>query len=149
MIKINNFCIVVELFFVFFVEFVWEILMIDEAARIVVEGRRCVVDVFSGRDGCFLVVVGPCSIYDFEVVMDYVHWFFEFVCRYVDCFFVVMWVYFEKFCMVFGWCGFVMDLGMDGSYDIVCGFCIVCGFFVKINDLGLFVGSEMFDLIVF
>lgn len=59
-----------------------------------------------------------------------------------------MCVYFEKLCIMVGWKGLINDLYMDNSFQINDGLCIVCKLLFDINDSGLLVVGEFFDMII-
>ncbi|HUX12664.1 MAG TPA: 3-deoxy-7-phosphoheptulonate synthase [Spirochaetia bacterium] len=114
----------------------------------VVESRRVIADILSGRDDRLLAVVGPCSIHDPELGLDYARRLNELRSEIADRIFVVMRVYFEKPRTRLGWRGFILDPRLDGSYDVQEGLRRARRLLLDINDLGLPTGSEMLDPIV-
>jgi len=45
--------------------------MSDKAKAVVAEGRETVRNILDGKDHRMFIVVGPCSIHDTELAMDY------------------------------------------------------------------------------
>lgn len=82
---------------------------------------KIILDIIVGCDFCLLVVCGFCFIYDLEIVLEYVCWFKVFVVEVSDSFYLVMCVYFEKFCIIVGWKGLINDFYMDGFFDVEVG----------------------------
>lgn len=132
----------------FFVVFLEKFFVIENVVNIVVYVCKVIYQIFKGDDDCLLVVIGFCFIYDLVVVKEYV------VCLLILCevlkgeFEIVMWVYFEKLCIIVGWKGFINDFYMDNSFCINDGLCIVCKLLLDINDSGLLVVGEFFDMII-
>ncbi|WP_455382704.1 3-deoxy-7-phosphoheptulonate synthase [Salinispira pacifica] len=125
-----------------------EIPMTEESNRTVVEARRVIADILSGRDDRMLAVVGPCSIHDPELGLDYARRLNGLRKEIEDRIFVVMRVYFEKPRTRLGWRGFILDPRLDGSYDVQEGLRRARRLLIDINDMGLPTGSEMLDPIV-
>ncbi len=122
--------------------------MTAASSRTVVENRRAIADILSGKDDRLLAVVGPCSIHDPALGMDYARRLNDLRKEVADRILVVMRVYFEKPRTRLGWRGFILDPRLDGSYDVQEGLRRARKLLLEINDLGLPTGSEMLDPIV-
>lgn len=122
--------------------------MTAASSRTVVENRRIIADILAGKDDRLLAVVGPCSIHDPALGMDYARRLNGLRKEVEDRIVIVMRVYFEKPRTRLGWRGFILDPRLDGSYDVQEGIRRARKLLLEINDLGLPTGSEMLDPIV-
>ena len=114
----------------------------------VLEGRSAVENILSGRDRRMLVIVGPCSIHDPEMGLDYAKKLAMLASELREQLCIVMRVYFEKPRTKLGWRGLILDPHINGSYDIQTGLRIARKLLLDITALGLPAGSEMLDPIV-
>lgn len=120
----------------------------ETAASTVIESRRTVIDIIRRRDPRMLGIVGPCSIHDEQLALDYARRLRELARTVEDTIYLVMRVYFEKPRTRLGWRGLILDPDLDGSYDIAEGLRRARRILRSITDLGLPAGSEMLDPIV-
>lgn len=119
-----------------------------KAAETVLKGRADIQRILRREDDRFLVVVGPCSIHDPDSALEYAKRLAELQVRYADRMCIVMRVYFEKPRTTVGWRGLIVDPGLDGTSDIGRGLKMARELLVKVNDIGLPVGTEMLEPIV-
>lgn len=117
----------------------------DLATETVITGRQEVQSIIRRDDNRFLLVVGPCSIHDPKQAIEYAQRLVELRKKYADKFCIIMRVYFEKPRTALGWRGFIVDPGLDGTYDISRGMNEARKLLVKINELGVPCGSELLD----
>ena len=116
------------------------------AANTVIEARRAIREVIHGRDADRLVViVGPCSIHDPEVALEYARRLRGIAEHSADAMLLVMRTYFEKPRTTVGWKGLINDPRLDGSCDVAHGLEIARRLLVEINELGIPCGSEVLD----
>ena len=120
----------------------------EKAVATVLEGREEIQRIIRREDDRFLVVVGPCSIHEPASAIEYAERLVELRKKYTDRMCIVMRVYFEKPRTTVGWRGLIVDPGIDGTSDIARGLKMARELLVKVNELGLPVGSEMLDPIV-
>ncbi len=120
----------------------------ERSSKTVVESRRTIASIISGRDPRLLAIVGPCSIHDRGLALDYAQRLKRLHDELRDRLFVVMRVYFEKPRTRLGWRGLILDPHLDGSYDIQTGLRMARRILSEITDMGLPAGSEMLDPIV-
>jgi 3-deoxy-7-phosphoheptulonate synthase len=80
-------------------------------------GRR-IHRVLHGADDRLLVVVGPCSIHDYDAAIDYATRLAAEKRELADDLVIVMRVYFEKPRTTVGWKGLINDPHLDDSYRI-------------------------------
>ena len=75
----------------------------NRAAQTTYVARQAIHRVLHGADDRLLVVVGPCSIHDFEAAMEYAQRLEKQMLHYADDLIIVMRVYFEKPRTTVGW----------------------------------------------
>ncbi len=117
----------------------------EERAKAVIEARKEVVDVLSGRDPRLMVVVGPCSVHDPKAALEYASRLSAAAKQLSDRLLIVMRVYFEKPRTTTGWKGLINDPHLDGSGDVNAGLRIARKLLLEVVDLGLPVGCEFLD----
>jgi len=122
-----------------------ELPMSAAICRFVVHCRDTVRRIIDGRDRRMLVVVGPCSIHDELVAMEYARRLAKLAGELQDRLFVVMRVYFEKPRTTIGWKGLIDDPYLDGSFNMESGLRIARRLLLSIVELGLPAGNEMLD----
>lgn len=113
----------------------------------VLDGRKKVVAVVTGESDKLVVVVGPCSIHDTDVAMDYAKRLVVLAKELSENLVIVMRVYFEKPRTTVGWKGLINDPDLDGSFKINKGLHKARQLLIDINNLGLPVGCEFLDTI--
>lgn len=113
----------------------------------VLDGRKKVAAVVSGESDKLIVVVGPCSIHDTDLAMDYAKRLAVISKELSGNLVIVMRVYFEKPRTTVGWKGLINDPDLDGSFKINKGLHKARQLLIDINDLGLPVGCEFLDTI--
>ena len=119
----------------------------ESAADTVSAGRKAISDIMSGKDNRLLIILGPCSIHNYELAMDYAHKLKD-LKEQLPQFLLVMRVYFEKPRTTIGWKGLINDPHLDGSYDISEGLVIARKILLEIAELGIPSATEFLDPIV-
>jgi 3-deoxy-7-phosphoheptulonate synthase len=123
-----------------------EELPIGDASHVaVVAGREAVKAILEGRDGRFLVLVGPCSIHDVSAAEEYARRLNQLRVELDDRMVIIMRTYFEKPRTVVGWKGLINDPRLDGSFDMERGLRLARRLLLDITSLGLPAGTEMLD----
>ncbi|ABL65131.1 3-deoxy-7-phosphoheptulonate synthase [Chlorobium phaeobacteroides] len=117
----------------------------ESTARTVSSGRRDVENILTGKDGRFLVIVGPCSIHDVDAAREYAERLSILREELKDELCIMMRVYFEKPRTTVGWKGFINDPHLDDSYDIEHGLFYARQLLLSINTLGLPAATEFLD----
>ena len=115
---------------------------------LVSEARETSRAILRGDDDRLLVVVGPCSIHDPEVALDYARRLAVVRRNVADRYFIVMRVYFEKPRTTTGWKGLINDPHLDESCDVAHGIAVARKILLDIVGLGLPVGTEFLDPII-
>jgi 3-deoxy-7-phosphoheptulonate synthase len=113
----------------------------------VLYGHRSIKGILDHKDHRLLVIVGPCSIHDTELALDYARRLKPLADELKDTLMIVMRVYFEKPRTTVGWEGLIYDPHLDGSHRIEHGLRIGRQLMLDINELGLPIGVEALDLI--
>lgn len=124
-----------------------EMPLAGKALETVLAGHRSVKGILDGKDKRLIVVVGPCSIHDTALAMDYARKLQPLAEELKDTLLIVMRVYFEKPRTTVGWEGLIYDPYLDGSHRIEHGLRIGRQLMLDINELGLPIAVEALDLI--
>ena len=119
----------------------------DSAAEVDSAGRSAISDIMSGKDNRLMIILGPCSIHDYELAMDYAHKLKELKEQFPN-FLLVMRVYFEKPRTTTGWKGLINDPHLNGTYDISEGLLMARKILLEIAELGIPAATEFLDPIV-
>ncbi|MDA1165308.1 MAG: 3-deoxy-7-phosphoheptulonate synthase [Planctomycetota bacterium] len=117
----------------------------EEAARTVVESRQILQRIISGEDPRPVAIVGPCSIHNVELGLEYAKWLKTLADEVQDCLFVIMRVYFEKPRTTVGWKGLINDPHLDDTFDINTGLRLARKLLLDINELGLSAATELLE----
>ncbi len=117
----------------------------DAHSEFVFNARAAVGGVLHGRDDRLLVVVGPCSIHDPEVAIEYGERLRDVAERMSGELLIVMRVYFEKPRTTVGWKGLINDPHLNNSFAINEGLRIARGLILDLIDLGVPTGTEYLD----
>jgi len=119
----------------------------ERAAATAFETRQTLHRILHGMDDRLMVVIGPCSIHDYDAAMEYARLLKEQADRFKEDLVVVMRVYFEKPRTTVGWKGLINDPHMDNSFQINEGLRLARKLLWEINELGLPAGTEFLDMI--
>ena len=119
----------------------------ERAATTTFEVRQAIHRVLHGADDRLLVVVGPCSIHDYDAAIDYSTRLSAQRRELAADLVIVMRVYFDKPRTTVGWKGLINDPHLDDSYRINEGLRLARRILVAINELDLAAGTEYLDMI--
>ena len=119
----------------------------NRAAQTTYGARQGIHRILHGADDRLLVVIGPCSIHDYEAAMEYAQRLQKEAERLKDDLLVVMRVYFEKPRTTVGWKGLINDPRMDGSFRINEGLRLARKILLDVNEMGLSCATEFLDTI--
>jgi 3-deoxy-7-phosphoheptulonate synthase len=120
----------------------------EGSAATVVDSRRVIQAVLARKDSRLLAVVGPCSIHDYGVAIEYANRLRDLSERVKDRIYILMRVYFEKPRTTIGWRGLIVDPRLDGTYQISEGLTLARRLLIEITGMGLPAATEMLDPIV-
>ncbi len=129
-------------------ELLAEIPQSDTSAKLVVESRKIIQDILTGKDKRLMVIVGPCSIHDEKAALEYADKLAELARRFEDKLYIVMRVYFEKPRTTVGWKGLINDPHLNGTYSIEEGLRKARHILLEILNRGLPTATEFLDPIV-
>jgi 3-deoxy-7-phosphoheptulonate synthase len=107
--------------------------------------RKIVQDILDRKDHRLIVVVGPCSIHDYDSAIDYARQLKSIVVEYPNLF-IIMRVYFEKPRTTVGWKGFINDPDLNDTYNLDKGLRLARRLMVEITRIGLPIGCEFLDV---
>jgi len=119
-----------------------------EVSNVVIGGRESVKGIIGRRDPRFMVVVGPCSIHDYDASLEYARRLQKLKREIEDTILVVMRAYFEKPRTTLGWKGLLYDPHLDESDDILEGVALSRKLLREIAVLELPAATEILDPIV-
>ena len=109
--------------------------------------RKTIEEILVGNDKRLLVVVGPCSIHDYESALEYAKLLLKSIVKTYSNLFLVMRVYFEKPRSRTGWKGFIYDPNLDDTFDINNGLTLARKLMLEITKLKIPIGCEFLDTI--
>ncbi len=118
-----------------------------QAAQTTYGARLAIHRILHGADDRLLVVIGPCSIHDIDLAIDYARHLQAEVPRFAKELLIVMRVYFEKPRTTIGWKGLINDPQMDNSFRINEGLRLARKLLLEINTIGLPCATEFLDTI--
>lgn len=114
----------------------------------VLKHRQEIRDILDLKDRRKFIVIGPCSIHNTDLALEYSQKLKNLSDRVKDKILLVMRVYFEKPRTTVGWKGLINDPEMDDSFQIEKGILMARKLLLKIAELGLPAGTEALDPIV-
>lgn len=120
----------------------------EPVRKTVLNGRRSIQDILTGRDPRMLIITGPCSVHDELSAIEYAGRLAPLADELQDRVLIVMRAYFEKPRTTVGWKGLVYDPQLDGSFDIAAGLRRARSLLIELGKLGLPAGTEFLDPIV-
>ncbi|KAJ5623902.1 hypothetical protein N7510_000211 [Penicillium lagena] len=127
-----------------------EIALTEKSRQTVLQGRSEAVAVVHGTDAerqRLMVVIGPCSIHDPDMALEYCDRLMKMKEKYADDLLIVMRSYLEKPRTTVGWKGLINDPDIDNSFKINKGLRISRQLFVDLTNKGMPIASEMLDTI--
>lgn len=124
-----------------------EIPIPPHAQRTVVQGRKEAAAIITQHDDRLLVMVGPCSLHDPELALDYCQRLKALADKLQDNLCIIMRAYLEKPRTTVGWKGLINDPDIDESYQINKGLRVSRKLFVDLTSAGMPIASEMLDTI--
>lgn len=127
-----------------------EIALTEKAQKTVFQGREEAIAVVQGTDTDkqrLLVVIGPCSIHDPAMALEYCDRLLKLKEKYQDELLIVMRSYLEKPRTTVGWKGLINDPDLDNSFKINKGLRTSRQLFVDLTSKGMPIASEMLDTI--
>ena len=119
-----------------------------KARKTVLSKRRELMSILDGKDPRLVIVIGPCSIHDTNLAIDYALRLKELSKEVEDAFLILMRVYFEKPRTTTGWKGLINDPNIDDTFQIDKGLHIARSLMISLNEIGLGIATEALDPIM-
>ena len=119
----------------------------DTATHTIAASRQTIHQILHSHDDRLIVVVGPCSIHNPDLAIEYAKRLRALRDQYADTLHIVMRVYFEKPRTTVGWKGLINDPHLNDSFDINTGIRLARKLLLDINEMGMPAGTEFLDLI--
>jgi 3-deoxy-7-phosphoheptulonate synthase len=119
----------------------------SEEALFVEQSRQIVRDILDGKDERKILIVGPCSIHNIDVAIDYAHQLITIIDANPHLY-IMMRVYFEKPRTSVGWKGFIYDPDLDGTNNINVGLFMARRLLKTITKLKIPIATEFLDSII-
>ena len=121
-------------------------LPLPESVRgLVANSRQTVKDILDGKDDRLFAVVGPCSIHDTELALEYGKRLKALADEVSEQIFIIMRVYFEKPRTTVGWKGLINDPHLNGSFEIEDGLRKARKLLIDLSKIGLPLATEALD----
>jgi 3-deoxy-7-phosphoheptulonate synthase len=117
-----------------------------EDTKFINESRSHIENILLEKDKRLLVIVGPCSIHDYESAIEYANMLKHEITNNPNLF-IVMRVYFEKPRSRVGWKGFIYDPDLNDTFDINKGLELARKLLLEITKLRIPIGCEFLDTI--
>lgn len=124
-----------------------EIRQSPKSKETVITARNEAANIVQGtdRNRRLLVVIGPCSIHDPKMALEYCDRLLTLKKKYEDSLLIVMRSYLEKPRTTVGWKGLVNDPDIDNTFNINKGLRVARQMYVDLTAKGMPLASEMLD----
>jgi 3-deoxy-7-phosphoheptulonate synthase len=119
----------------------------NRAAQTTYTARQAIHRILHGADDRLLVVIGPCSIHDYDLALDYAKKLAKEAEKHADDLVILMRVYFEKPRTTVGWKGLINDPRLDNTFRINEGIRLARKILLEINEMDLPCATEFLDTI--
>ncbi|KAF2153326.1 phospho-2-dehydro-3-deoxyheptonate aldolase [Myriangium duriaei CBS 260.36] len=119
----------------------------QNAQETVLRGRHDAIKIITKEDDRLLVMVGPCSLHDPAVAIEYCARLKALADKLNEDLCVIMRAYLEKPRTTVGWKGLINDPDIDESFKINKGLRVSRQLFVDLTSQGMPIASEMLDTI--
>ncbi|MEQ9411181.1 MAG: 3-deoxy-7-phosphoheptulonate synthase [Fuerstiella sp.] len=117
----------------------------DDMAKFVYDSRETVKRILRGEDRRVIAIVGPCSIHNRDIGVEYARRLAPLAADVADRIVVVMRVYFEKPRTTVGWKGLINDPGLNDTFDMMTGLNLARQILVEVNQAGVPAATEMLE----
>ncbi|MDR3476898.1 MAG: 3-deoxy-7-phosphoheptulonate synthase [Gammaproteobacteria bacterium] len=112
------------------------------------EARETAANIIQGKDKRLLVVMGPCSIHDSQVALEYAAHLKKAAAHYAEKLFIIMRVYFEKPRTLLGWKGLISDPHLNGTFNINHGLTLARKILLTLAEMEMPAATEFLDTII-
>lgn len=100
-------------------------------------------DILARKDKRKLLVIGPCSLHDYDAAIDYAKRLKTLADQTSDQFLILMRTYFEKPRTTVGWKGWISDVDLNEQYDLNAGYRRARELLLAICQIGLPTATEI------
>ncbi|MBA2726613.1 MAG: 3-deoxy-7-phosphoheptulonate synthase [Parachlamydiaceae bacterium] len=111
----------------------------------IASARLKIAEILNGNDQRLLLVVGPCSIHDYDSTMEYAQKLQALSDKVSDHFFVIMRTFFDKARSTVGWQGYASDPYLNGSEDLGTGINLTRKLLLSLAELGVPTAAEILN----
>lgn len=109
--------------------------------------RKMIEKILTDEISKKLFIIGPCSIHDYNLAIDYAKKLKKIMDKVQDKIFICMRVYFEKPRTTVGWKGFIYDPDLNESYNINKGLYLSRKLLLQLTEMNIPVACEFLDTI--
>ena len=120
----------------------------ENSKEFILSSRKSVEDILEAKDDRKIIILGPCSIHNYEEAIEYANFVKELQEKVKDKFLLIMRTYFEKPRSTIGWKGLLYDPFLNGSEDIESGLKISRHLLCDIASLGVPTATEFLGVLV-
>ncbi|KAF2687130.1 phospho-2-dehydro-3-deoxyheptonate aldolase-like protein [Lentithecium fluviatile CBS 122367] len=124
-----------------------EIPITPKSEETVLQGRKEAIQIITQKDDRLLVMVGPCSIHDPAMALEYCQRLKALADKLSTDIQIIMRAYLEKPRTTVGWKGLINDPDIDESFRINKGLRVSRKLFCDLTSQGMPIASEMLDTI--
>ena len=123
-----------------------EIPLSKNAKKLVMESRKVIQAIITGKDKRSLLIVGPCSVHDPKEVLEIAKLIAAIMNIKQTKYYIVMRVCFDKPRTKKDWPGFMSDPYLDGTFNFAEGYHQTRKLMADILELGVPIACEMLDI---
>lgn len=117
----------------------------EKISSLVINTRMQIKNILDGKDNRKILVVGPCSVHDYDLACYYGIRLKKIADRVKDKILIIMRVYFEKPRSTIGWKGMINDPDLNNSFNVNKGLRLARKLLLFLNGIGLPCGYEILD----
>jgi len=119
----------------------------DHLAEFIKTTRENIENILDKQTNRFIVIIGPCSIHNYQEALDYAEFIKKMRIRYNDKMEIVMRTYFSKPRTTIGWKGLIYDPDLNNTFDIEKGLVLARKLLIDILKLEVPCSMEHLDTI--
>ena len=116
-----------------------------DVCKFIYDSRETVKQILKGEDRRVIAVVGPCSIHNRDIAIEYAHKLAALAKEVSERIVVVMRVYFEKPRTTVGWKGLINDPFLNDTFDMATGLDLARQILLEVNQAGVPTATEMLE----
>lgn len=113
--------------------------------QFIINSRKIIENIIEKKDNRKLIIIGPCSIHDYDLAIDYAKEFKKLQNLYHNKLYFIMRVYQEKPRTSKGWRGFINDPNLNGTYDINSGLQFTRKLYLELTKMKIPIACEFLE----